>query len=55
MWGKWLMTRTRHSDGTRTETVKIVLSEKVLTGKEQILSTVAHEMCHCKPVSSWSP
>lgn len=27
------MDRTRHTDGTKTETVKIVLSEKVLTGE----------------------
>jgi predicted SprT family Zn-dependent metalloprotease len=41
-----LTARTRHADGSKTESVKIVLSEKVLTGKDQILCTVAHEMCH---------
>lgn len=38
--------RTPQSDGSKKQTVKIVLSEKVLTGEEQILNTVAHEMCH---------
>jgi hypothetical protein len=34
------------------ETLRIVLSEKVLTGREQILSTLAHEMCHGELVVS---
>ncbi|EIW68420.1 hypothetical protein TREMEDRAFT_63589 [Tremella mesenterica DSM 1558] len=39
-------TRERLADGTKVSKYKITLSEKVLTGEEQILNTVAHEMCH---------
>lgn len=42
-----LMTREKKSDGTKKLVGRIELSEKVLTGQEQILNTVAHEMCHC--------
>lgn len=38
--------RERRPDGSQVVTYRITLSEKVLTGEEQILSTVAHEMCH---------
>ncbi|RSH85646.1 hypothetical protein EHS25_003786 [Saitozyma podzolica] len=57
-WSKRLLTtagtatqmKSRQPDGTSQLTAKITLSSKVCTGKEQILSTVAHEMCH---LASW--
>jgi hypothetical protein len=37
--------RTRIGD----DQPRMILSDKVLTGEIQIVNTVAHEMCHCKP------
>ncbi|GFZ52057.1 hypothetical protein JCM24511_09829 [Saitozyma sp. JCM 24511] len=48
--GTATQTKSRQPDGTSQLTAKITLSTKVCTGEEQILSTVAHEMCH---LASW--
>ncbi|KAL1407774.1 hypothetical protein Q8F55_007208 [Vanrija albida] len=44
--GNARMSRVRQKDGQTVTSYKITLADKVLTEEGQILSTVAHEMCH---------